>query len=78
MPSPRSYGAIIITWGVLQLFADMSDRAARAAKSVAWVIVLAGMVVGPFGRLITGAMNAVSNTYGVPPSAGTTTTTQSG
>lgn len=77
MPAPRNYVATMVTWGVLQLVSDMSDRAARAAKSVAWVIVLAGMVVGPFGSMISKALTSISNTYGAPP-ASADTTTQSG
>jgi hypothetical protein len=62
MPAPRAYAAIIVTWGVLQLAADMGgERAGRAAKAVAWVIVLAGMVVGPFGSTVTNLLNSVAN-----------------
>jgi hypothetical protein len=72
MPSPRSYVAIIVTWGVLQIVSDISDRAARAAKSMAWVIVLVGMVVGPFGKSVTDLFNAVAKQYGAPPNQGVT------
>jgi hypothetical protein len=78
MPAPRNYVAIIVTWGVLQLIADMREGAARAATAIAWVIVLAGMVLGPFGSTLTSAINTISTTYGAPPSAGTDTTTQTG
>lgn len=60
MPSPRAYGAIILTWGILQLAADAGgERAGRAAKVTAWVIVLVGMVLGPFGTTLA---NILGNT----------------
>lgn len=62
MPSPRSYGAIIVAWGVLQLVADAGgERAGRAAKSVGWVIVLTGMVLGPFGKVVMNLFTSVAN-----------------
>jgi hypothetical protein len=68
LPAPRAYAAIIVTWGVLQLVADMGgERAGRAAKSVAWVIALAGMVIGPFGSVVTNLFNSVATNV-APPS----------
>jgi hypothetical protein len=59
LPSPRAYAAIIVTWGILQMLADAGgERAGRAAKVTAWVIVLVGMVLGPFG---TTFVNFLSN-----------------
>lgn len=73
MPAPRAYAAIIVTWGVLQLAADMGgERAGRAAKAMAWVIVLAGMVVGPFGSLVTNLLNSVANSVAPSETAGST------
>lgn len=73
MPAPRAYAAIIVTWGVLQLVADMGgERAGRAAKAMAWVIVLAGMVVGPFGSLVTNLLNSVANNVAPSATAGST------
>lgn len=68
MPAPRAYAAIIVTWGVLQLAADMGgERAGRAAKAMAWVIVLAGMVIGPFGNTVSNLLNSVATNV-APPS----------
>jgi hypothetical protein len=78
MPSPRNYVAIMITWGVLQIVSDMSERAARAAKAMSWVIVLAGMVVGPFGKVAGNFLNSAANTYGAPPSSATAQPTTTG
>lgn len=77
LPSPRSYGAIIVTWGVLQLFADMGKD--RAASAVSWVIVLAGMVLGPFGTTVSNLFTSVAGAL-APTSTNapaTTSTTQS-
>jgi hypothetical protein len=59
MPSPRSYGAIIVTWGVLQLVADMGRD--RIASTIGWVIVLTGMVLGPFGKIVTTLFTSIAN-----------------
>lgn len=67
MPSPRSYGAIIVAWGVLQLVADAGgEKAGRAAKSIGWVIVLTGMAVGPFGKVVTNLFTSVANSVAPP------------
>jgi hypothetical protein len=75
MPSPRAYAAIIITWGILQLIADAGgERAGRATKVTAWVIVLVGMVLGPFG---TSFVKFLSNTAtSLAPSTADVTPTQ--
>lgn len=68
MPAPRAYAAIIVAWGVLQLVADSGgERAGRAAKAVAWVIVLVGMVLGPFGSSLISLFNSVATS--VAPTA---------
>jgi hypothetical protein len=70
LPSPRAYAAIIITWGVLQLVADTGRE--RAAKAVAWVIVLAGMVLGPFGTTVTNLFYSVATSL-APAGTGSAT-----
>lgn len=59
MPAPRSYLAIIIAWLVLQLGSDAGYG--RATSAVGWVIVLAGMVTGPFGTKVTNLFSNVVN-----------------
>ena len=71
MPSPRAYAAIIIAWGTLQFIADMGQE--RAAKAVAWLIVLAGMVLGPFGTTLTNLFTSVATS--VAPTGASTATT---
>lgn len=75
MPSPRAYAAIIVTWGILQLIADAGgERAGRATKVTAWVIVLVGMVLGPFGATFVSFLNK-SATSLAPTAGGTQPTT---
>lgn len=59
LPSPRAYLAVIIAWSVLQLAVDTGYD--RAASAVGWVIVLAGMVLGPFGKLMVNLFNNAAN-----------------
>ena len=59
MPSPRSYAAIIVAWGILQIIADVGKE--RAAAAVAWVIVLAGIVLGPFGQTLVNLFNSAAS-----------------
>lgn len=73
MPAPRAYAAVIVTWGILQLVADMGgERAGRAAKAMAWVIVLVGMVLGPFGSALTNLLNSVANNVAPQTQTGVT------
>lgn len=77
MPSPRAYAAIIVTWGILQLIADAGgERAGRATKVTAWVIVLAGMVLGPFGATFVKFLNNTATS--LAPSTGVTPTQPTG
>lgn len=62
MPAPRSYMAIIIVWSVLQLGADAGYD--RPASVFGWVVVLAGMVLGPFGTKVVNIFTSVANIYG--------------
>lgn len=71
MPAPRSYLAIILAWMVLQLGSDAGYE--RAASVTGWIIVLTGMVTGPFGgkviSLFNNVVNIVSNSQYAPPGA---------
>jgi hypothetical protein len=65
MPSPRQYVAILVTWLVLQLIAGISAGAARATAAIGWLLVLVGMVVGPFGQRVISLFTSVANEYSV-------------
>ena len=59
LPSPRSYLAIVIAWGGLQIAADAG--AERPATVFGWLLVLVGMVAGPFGSQLTSLFTSVVN-----------------
>lgn len=63
MPAPRQYIAILITWLVLQLVASIGAGAARAAASVGWLLVLAGLVLGPFGKQVVNLFAVISQQF---------------
>ena len=72
MPSPRAYASIIITWGILQIIADSGgERAGRATRVTAWVIVLVGMVLGSFGTTLVNFLNNTATSL-APASTNTT------
>lgn len=64
MPSPRNYLAIIILWGVLQVIADTGRE--RGVVIFAWVVVLAGMVLGPFGSQLAKLFNSAATSVSQP------------
>lgn len=65
MPSPRSYVAIIVLFTTLHLVSDAG--APRAAGMMAWVSVLAGMVLGPFGKTLSNFYNTIADQFAIPP-----------
>lgn len=71
MPSPRQYVAIVATWLVLMLIAGASEGAERATRIIGWVLVLAGMVVGPFGVRTIGLFNNIAANFRTAPSTPT-------
>lgn len=61
MPAPRVFVPIVVAWAVLQLVADTGRE--RAANAVGWIIVLAGMVVGPFGVKAVGFLQRTATQF---------------
>ena len=70
MPAPRQYIAILITWLVLQLIAGISRGAERATAAVGWLLVLTGLVLGPFGRQTINLFTVVSQKFAPTSSSG--------
>lgn len=62
MPAPRHYVPTIITWSVLGVVADVWQE--RAAAAAGWVMVLAAMVVGPFGTKAVSFLTSVAQQFG--------------
>jgi hypothetical protein len=63
MPAPRQYVAIVVTWLVLNLMAGIGAGAQRAATALGWLVVLTGMVAGPFGQQVTSLFQTVATRY---------------
>lgn len=76
MPAPRQYVAIVVAWLVLNLAAGISAGTERAAAALGWLIVLTGMVAGPFGEQVTSLFGDVAQRYATgSPAVPTTSTT---
>lgn len=75
MPAPRQYVAIVVTWLILQLIAGISAGAQRATAATGWLLVLAGMVVGPFGQKAVGFLQTISHNFAVTPANSTSGST---
>lgn len=73
MPAPKAYVTPVVAWGVLQLAADVGYQ--RAAAAVGWIIVLASLVLGPFGKMLIGLFDWVSVMYGASNKSTTSTQT---
>lgn len=64
MPAPRQYVAILVTWLVLQLIAGINASTARATAAIGWLLVLTGLVIGPFGKQVVNLFTVVSQRFG--------------
>lgn len=80
MPAPRQYVAILVAWLILELFSGIGENTKRAATSIGWALVLAGLVVGPFGQRLSGFLQTIAHNFPAVPSsnASASTTTTSG
>ena len=72
LPAPRVYMPVIIVWSGLTLAKDAGLE--RGARTAGWVMVLTGMVLGPFGARLVNFFNGVANRYGAAPAQATTAT----
>lgn len=70
MPAPRQYVAILVTWLVLQLIAGIGAGAARATAAIGWLLVLTGLILGPFGRQVINLFTVVSQQFSPNSSSG--------
>lgn len=61
LPAPRQFVAISVLWGILFLAADttMNKLAARLSA----LILLTGMVLGPFGKVAINFLNWVATSF---------------
>jgi hypothetical protein len=65
LPAPKVYVAIVIVWSILGLVSDAGQS--RAAALMGWLMVLTGMVVGPFGTTAVKFLNTVAANFGAAP-----------
>lgn len=70
MPAPRQYVAILITWLVLQLIAGINASTQRATAALGWLLVLTGLVLGPFGKQVINLFTVVSQKFAPNSSSG--------
>jgi hypothetical protein len=67
MPAPRQYLAIFVTWLVLMFAASINSAAERAAAALGWLLVVVGMVVGPFGNQAVDFLRTIATNFPVGP-----------
>ena len=65
LPAPKSYLAIVAAWSVLTLVAETSM--ARAAAALGWLMVLAGMFLGPFGQVAGNVLDKIAQQFPANP-----------
>lgn len=69
LPSPRVYVPVILSFGILELLADMGMS--RAAKYIGWVTVIATLVLGPFGVKLSTLFESVAANAATLPTPNT-------
>lgn len=65
LPAPKKFVAIGTAWGVLFLMVDFG--LGKVAARLSLLILLTGMVVGPFGRLTIRFLNTITDTFAITP-----------
>lgn len=65
LPAPRQFVAISVLWGLLFLMADTSLN--KLAARLSALIVLTGMVIGPFGKVAVKFLNRIASEFAIPP-----------
>jgi len=69
LPAPRTYVAVVVLWSIFGLLVDAGQR--KAAVTMAWVTVLTGAVIGPFGAIATNFLKTVAQNFqSAPPASG--------
>jgi hypothetical protein len=65
LPAPKKYAAIGVAWGILFLMVDVG--LGKLASRLSLLMLLTGMVIGPFGTLTIKFLNTITNTFAIPP-----------
>lgn len=61
LPAPRQFVAVSVVWGILFLAADTAAN--KIAARLAVLIVITGMVIGPFGKVAVGFLNKIAQDF---------------
>lgn len=61
LPAPRQFVAVSVVWGILFLAADTAAN--KIAARLAVLIVITGMVIGPFGKVAVGFLNKIAKDF---------------
>lgn len=70
LPAPARYLATFLLWGVLGIASGFGPNASRVAGRLSAVVLLAAMVLGPFGAKAISFLKTASALY--PSSEGST------
>jgi hypothetical protein len=63
LPSPAAYASSIAVWTILGFAADSGPSGARAARSFAWVLILANLALGTAGKALVRLLNDIGSIY---------------
>ena len=75
LPAPRNYVAVIVLWSLMGLAVDAGSAGlARATAMFSWLVVLTGMVVGPFGKRFLSVVTDVAKFWPVSAQKNSTVT----
>ena len=67
MPAPRQYVAIGILWSILHMLAG--SRFGKAAAHLSILVLVTGLVLGPFGPQFLAFLNYVSGRFSLAPAS---------
>lgn len=67
LPAPRSFVAIGVLWSILHLLAG--GRFGRLAAQLSLLIVLAAIVLGPFGAVLVSFLQFVGQRFSLAPAS---------
>ena len=67
LPAPKQFVALGVLWGIFHLFEG--SRYGRLVASLSVLVVLTGMVLGPFGGVALGFLKYVSTRFTLAPAS---------
>jgi hypothetical protein len=73
LPSPSQYVAIIALWSLLGVGTSIGGAVSRLSARLAILVTIAAMVLGPFGKRLTGLLTNIGKLYATAPQPQTAT-----